>query len=54
MASNDLGGQKTFVSNLFMSRDFKNGMTLAYWMKIEVSRDPKSFDSDLSKFSEKI
>ena len=37
-----------------MSRAFQNGMTLAYWMKIEVSRDPRSFDSDLSKFSEKI
>ena len=25
-----------------MSRAFQNGMTLAYWMKIEVSRAPKA------------
>ena len=37
-----------------MSRAFQNGMTLTYWIKIEVSRAPRSFDSDLSQFSEKV
>ena len=29
-------------------------MTLAYQIKIEVSRPSKSFESDLTKFSEKV
>ena len=37
-----------------MSRAFQNGMTLVYWMKIEASRAPGSFDSDLSKKFEKV
>ena len=35
-------------------RGFKNGMTLAYWIKIEVSRASRSLESDLTRFSEKI
>ena len=35
-------------------RGFRNGMTLAYWIKIEVSRASRSFLSDLTKFSEKV
>ena len=35
-------------------RGFRNGMTLAYWIKIEVSRASRSFHSDLTKFSEKV
>ena len=42
------------LSKMFMSRAFRNGMTLAYWMEIEVSRTPLSFDSDLSKFIERV
>ena len=30
------------IFQICMSRAFKNGMTLAYWMKIEVSRAPKA------------
>ena len=37
-----------------MSRAFQNSMTLTYWIKIEVSRAPWSFDSDLSQFSENV
>ena len=33
---------------------FRNGMTLAYWIKIEVSRASRSFESDLTRFSEKV
>ena len=36
------------------SRGFRNGMTLAYWIKIEVSRASRSFESDLTRFSEKV
>ena len=36
-----------------MSRGFQNGMALAYWSKNKPSRDPRSFDSNLIKFSEK-
>ena len=35
-------------------RAFRNGMTLAYWIKIEVSRASRSFESDLTRFSEKV
>ena len=35
-------------------RGFRNGMTLAYWIKIEVSRAFRSFKSDLTRFSEKV
>ena len=35
-------------------RGFQNGMTLAYWIKIEVSRASRSFKSDLTRFSEKV
>ena len=34
-------------------RGFRNGMTLAYWIKIEVFRASRSFESDLTRFSEK-
>ena len=37
-----------------MSRAFQNGMTLAYWSKNELSRAPRSFESDLIKFSGKV
>ena len=46
--------QKHLFFEICMSRAFRNGMTLAFWMKIEVSRALWSFDSDLSKFSEKV
>ena len=36
------------------SRGFRNGMTLAYWIKIEVSRASRSSKSDLSRLSEKV
>ena len=36
------------------SRAFQNGMTLAYPIKIEVSRPSRSFESDLTKFCEKV
>ncbi len=29
-------------------------MTLAYWIKIEVSRASRSLESDLTRFSEKV
>ena len=35
-------------------RGFQNGMTLAFWIKIEVSRASRSFESDLTRFSEKV
>ena len=35
-------------------RGFQNGMTLAYWIKIEVSRASRSLESDLTRFSEKV
>ena len=35
-------------------RGFQNGMTLAYWMEIEVSKASRSFESDLTRFSEKV
>ena len=35
-------------------RGFQNGMTLAYWIKIEVSRACRSLESDLTRFSEKV
>ena len=35
-------------------RGFQNGMTLAYLIKIEVSRASRSFESDLTRFSEKV
>ena len=35
-------------------RGFRNGMTLAYWIKIEVSRASRSLESDLTRFSEKV
>ena len=35
-------------------RAFRNCMTLAYWIKIEVSRASRSFESDLTRFSEKV
>ena len=37
-----------------MSRAFRNGKTLAYWSKNELSRAPRSFESDLIKFSGKV
>lgn len=46
--------QKHLFFEICMPRAFRNGMTLAFWMKIEVSRALWSFDSDLSKFSEKV
>ena len=36
------------------SRGFQNGMTLAYWIKIEVSRASRSFKSVLTRFGEKV
>ena len=41
-------------SKICMSRAFQNGMTLAYWWKNEVSRAPRSFDPNFSKFCEKV
>ena len=41
-------------SQICVSRDFQNGMALAYWPKNENSRDPRSFDSYLVKFSGKV
>ena len=35
-------------------RAFKYGMTLAYCIKIEVSSTTRSFESDLTRFSEKV
>ena len=35
-------------------RGFQNGMTLAFWIKIEVSRASRSFESYLTRFSEKV
>ena len=35
-------------------RGFQNGMTLAYWFKIEVSRASRSLESDFTRFSEKV
>ena len=35
-------------------RAFRNGMALAYWIKIEVSRGSRSFESNLTRFSEKV
>ena len=37
-----------------MSRAFRNGKTLAYWSKNEISRAPRTFESDLIKFSGKV
>ena len=37
-----------------MSRAFRNGKTLAYWSKNVLSRAPRSFESDLIKFSGKV
>ena len=35
-------------------RGFRNGMTIAHWIKIEVFRASRSFESDLTRFSEKV
>ena len=35
-------------------RAFQNGMKLAYWIKPEVSRAPRSFVSDMTRISEKV
>ena len=43
-----------WIFKMGVSRGFQNGMTLAFWIKIEVSRTSRSFDSDLSKFSAKV
>ena len=39
-----------------MSRAFQNGMTLAYWMKIEASRPPEAqtFSINLDKSESKL
>ena len=35
-------------------RGFQKGMTLAYWIKIEVSRASGGFESDFSRLSERV